>query len=249
MTSASDRFLDQLPPAAVPNTDVERLLLREYGAIFVARGGATPPPKIVFADQDEVLKFQEGVEIKGAVIGGIVLELQAAAMDALLDTIAEAQISGLSISPRGTDSARRDYEGTVDLWASRVDPALDYWSLQGRLDETEVDRLRSMRPFEQVPEVLRLEAEGIWFAKDLSKSIIYSVAPPGASQHLAMLAFDVKEFDDAKVRSLLARHGWFQTVVSDLPHFTFLGVSESELIGLGLKRVESGDQVFWVPDI
>jgi hypothetical protein len=97
--------------------------------------------------------------------------------------------------------------------------------------------------------VLELERDRIFFAKDLSKSIIYSVAPPGASQHLAMLAFDVAEYYDAEVRSLLARHGWFQTVTSDLPHFTFLGADESDLPGLGLKRIENGDRHFWVPDI
>jgi len=43
--------------------------------------------------------------------------------------------------------------------------------------------------------------------KSLDKSIIYSVAPPGASQHLSMLALDVKEFQNAKVRETLARHG------------------------------------------
>ena len=64
-----------------------------------------------------------------------------------------------------------------------------------------------------------------------------------------MLAFDVKEYENAKVRAILAKHGWYQTVVSDLPHFTFLGAAESELKELGLKRVKNGGRVFWVPDI
>ena len=64
-----------------------------------------------------------------------------------------------------------------------------------------------------------------------------------------MLAFDVAEFDDERVRAVLARHGWHQTVTSDLPHFTYLGVTESELQGLGLKRSVHADRVFWVPDI
>ena len=249
MTSASKRFAGQLPSTVNPISDVETLLLREYGAVFVAKGGVTPPSTIVFADEAEVRDFQESVEINGARIGGFELELQAAAMDALLAAVDEAEGSGFTISPRGSDSARRDYDGTVELWASRVEPALDHWAGQGRLGVTDAERIRSLSPFEQVPEVLRLEAEGIWFAKDLSKSIIYSVAPPGTSQHLAMLAFDVKEFADARVRQILAQNGWFQTVVSDLPHFTFLGAQETELPGLGLRRVESGNQAFWVPDI
>lgn len=248
MTAAVNRFYSQLPETVSAKTDVERLLLREYGSIFVARG-AVPPPTIVFADQDEVLAFQNSVEIGKATLGGFDLELQAPAMDALLKAANEAATAGLSISPRGQDSARRDYNGTVELWASRVEPALDHWIEQGRLDSSEADRIRSLSPFQQVSEILRLESKELWFAKDLSKSIIYSVAPPGTSQHLAMLAFDVAEFFDVHVREILARHGWFRTVASDLPHFTYIGTTETELPDRGLKKETSGDQTFWVPDI
>jgi hypothetical protein len=51
------------------------------------------------------------------------------------------------------------------------------------------------------------------------------------------------------VREIFFRHGWFQTVLSDLPHFTFLGVREKELPALGLRRVEECGQTFWVPDL
>jgi hypothetical protein len=51
------------------------------------------------------------------------------------------------------------------------------------------------------------------------------------------------------VRAILARHGWFQTVTSDLPHFTFLAAKESELPKLGLKAVQNANRTFWVPDI
>jgi hypothetical protein len=110
-------------------------------------------------------------------------------------------------------------------------------------------RIRSLTPYGQVSEVLRLEKRGMYFAKDLSKSIIYSVAPPGTSQHLSMLAFDVAEHENSRVRAVLNIHGWFQTVVSDLPHFTYLGVSEAHLLQLGLKKKLSGGRVFWVPDL
>ena len=134
------------------------------------------------------------------------------------------------------------------LWVSRVDPALKYWVEQGRIANDEAIRLRALSPSDQVSEVLRLEQQEIWFSKDLSKSIIYSVAPPGTSQHLSMLAFDVKEHDNPTLRSVLADHGWYQTVTSDLPHFTYLGVPESELFGLGLKKLQSGDRTFWIPE-
>jgi hypothetical protein len=64
-----------------------------------------------------------------------------------------------------------------------------------------------------------------------------------------MLAFDVKEHDNAKVRSILGEHGWFQTVSSDMPHFTFLGVKEEELPSLGLKKTTNGGRTFWVPEL
>ena len=64
-----------------------------------------------------------------------------------------------------------------------------------------------------------------------------------------MLAFDVAEFSDPKVRAILADNYWYQTVTSDLPHFTYLGVPETELPRLGLKKVAFAERDFWVPDI
>ena len=64
-----------------------------------------------------------------------------------------------------------------------------------------------------------------------------------------MLALDVVESGNPAVRDILAKHGWFQTVVSDLPHFTYLGSPEADLPNLGLKKVTSGGRSFWVPDI
>jgi hypothetical protein len=34
-----------------------------------------------------------------------------------------------------------------------------------------------------------------------------------------------------------------------LPHFTFLGVPENQLTGLGLKKTNDGGRVFWMPNI
>lgn len=232
-----------------PTDDVGKKLLREYGAFFVARGGATPPTKIVFKDETEVSAFQSKLQKSSESIGGFSLELQASAMDDLRKALAEAKTSGLTISPRDRDSAKRTYNETVGLWASRVDPALKHWVSKGKITQADADRIKAMSPFEQVPEVLKLEEKGIYFAKDLSKSIIYSVAPPGTSQHLAMLALDVKEHDNAAVRVLLAKYKWYQTVVSDLPHFTYLGVTESELNALGLKKLTESGRTFWTPDI
>ncbi|MER3430636.1 MAG: hypothetical protein C4324_06260 [Blastocatellia bacterium] len=225
------------------------LLLREYGAVFLARGGAIPPKKVVFKDEADVRAFQDTLKIEKLSLGGHELELQAAAAAALKQAVKDAAKSGLKITPRGADSARRTYSQTVELWASRVKPGLVYWCGKGRISTQDAERIRTLSPFEQVPIILDLEKKGIYFSKDFSKSIIFSVAPPGASQHLSMLALDIAQFDDPRIREIMAKFGWFQTVVSDLPHFTFLGVSRAELSGLGLKRVETGGREYWVPDI
>lgn len=243
----TNSFYSFLPAGLNLRGTVEERLLPEYGAVFVT--AAVPPPTIVFEDEAAVTAFQKMIPTGRANIDGHDLELQKTAMDALLNAAAEASAVGFSINPRGADSARRNYQGTVDLWASRVEPALDHWVAQERITPEHASYIRSLLPFEQVPEVFKLEEEEIWFAKDLSKSVIYSVAPPGTSQHLSMLAFDVAEFDDPQVRTILARHGWFQTVISDLPHFTYLGFGKDELQERGLKRAEHLEREFWVPDI
>lgn len=242
-------FLQNVPPELVIGADpAEALLLREYGAVFLARG-VTPPDKIVFKDESDVVRFQSRLQVGRRLIGGHELELQSRAMDHLLAAIEKVSEKHLTITPRGADSARRSYGETIDLWRSRVEPALIHWVEKGRMTQEETDAIRSLSPYKQVPEVFALEAEGIYFAKDLSKSIIYSVAPPGSSQHLSLLAFDITEFNNAEVRDILAKHFWYQTVVSDLPHFTFLGVEVDELPGLGLKKVTNTGREFWVPDI
>ena len=249
MTSSAASFFERAEARGISAiTAVERLLLSEYGAVFVAKG-VSQPPCVVFADEPAVNEFQAGVAVSHFTLGDFAFTLQRAAADALLAAAAEARDRGKSVSPRGPDSGDRDYAGTVELWASRVEPALEHWLSERRISVETARAIRTASPFDQVPKVLELEHGGIFFAKDLSKSIIYSVAPPGASQHLSLLAFDVAEFDDPEVRTILSRYGWFQTVTSDLPHFTYLGAREEDLPELGLIRVECADRHFWVPDI
>lgn len=248
-TSTAGTFFKNLPmDLRIDGDGAQRRLLHEYGAVFVARD-VVPPDRIVFNDEEDVRRFQASLDIKGSKIGGHFIELQRAAMVALLAAVSDARGRGLSITPRGPDSGRRNYADTIDLWKSRVEPALLHWVGEGRMTLEQADAISAMSPFDQVPEIFKLEADGIYFAKDLSKSIIYSVAPPGASQHLSLLAFDVAEFADADVRKIMAEHFWYRTVVSDLPHFTFLGIPEAELSDLGLKCVDRADQKFWVPDV
>ena len=97
--------------------------------------------------------------------------------------------------------------------------------------------------------VLGWESAGMNFGTNLRGPIFSSTAPPGTSQHLSLLAFDVTENGDPRVREILNRHGWHQTIVRDTPHFTFLGLPGSELPGRGLKAVYNGGRMYWVPDI
>jgi hypothetical protein len=233
-----------------PSDPVSRRILEEYGAIFVADKKVTPPPVCVFSTEEQVTKFQDAVGFEIGVFGFDEVELQPEALKRLNKAREDAQKEGLDITPRdGAEAARRGYEDSVRLWNSRFEPALDYWLSQGRLTAEQVARLKSLPLSLQVAEVLELEKTGIYFSKDLSKSILYSIAAPGTSQHIAMLAFDVNEFENPRVREIMAKHGWFQTVLSDLPHFTFLGLKEKDLPKRGLRSLEINGQVFWIPNV
>lgn len=239
--------LESICPSADP---VSKRILEEYGAIFVADKKVIPPPVCVFTNEEQVTKFQDAAGWDVETFGFDDVELQPEAMKKLKKAREEAQKEGLDITPRdGSEAARRNYEDSVRLWNSRFEPALDYWLGQGRLTQEQVDRLRSLPLSQQVAEVLELEKTGIYFSKDLSKSILYSIAAPGASQHIAMLAFDVNQFENPRIREIMAKHGWFQTVLSDLPHFTFLGLKEKDLPKHGLRSLEINGQVFWIPNV
>jgi hypothetical protein len=240
----------ELEHVCPPGDPVARRVLHDYGAMFVGAETLLPPPVCVFSSEEQVTDFQRAAGRAKITIGADAVELQPAAMSALLRARSAARAEGRDLTPRdGAEAARRNLQDTVRLWNSRFLPGLDHWTKAGRLDSPQADRLRILPIDQQVAEVLELEREGIFFSKDLSKSVLYSIAAPGTSQHIAMLAFDANEFLDVRVREILAAHGWFQTVLSDLPHFTFLGLKESELPERGLKRVKVDGQSFWIPDV
>ncbi len=228
--------------------EVESRVLREYGAVFLAFPTKVHlPNKCAFSSEDEVQQFQSSVAVSSAEIGGAQIELQTEAMRAYLAALEEAKTRGLKITPRdGTEAAKRSFADTVRLWNSRFFPACEHWKKQGRLTEAQVQNLKSLPMREQVKEVLRLEKQGIFFNTYFNASILRSVAAPGTSQHLLMLALDINEYADKEVRRIMNKHGWFRTVKNDEPHFTFLGYSEDKLKLLGLKKLEPD---FWVPDI
>lgn len=251
------KVLDKVLPArglekarVCDETDAVGLrLLNEYGAVFVIGKGVVPPPACIFTTPEAVEKFQQGIFKAAAEIEGTRIELQTVAMQEYLKAREEALQKNLDITPRGgTEAARRSFADTVRLWKSRFDPASEHWLNAGRLTAAQVEELKKLPLKEQVGAVLELEKQGIFFNTHFDNSILYSVAAPGASQHLSMLALDVAQFDNEDVRKILANHGWFRTVQNDAPHFTFLGRKESQLKKFGLKKIETKDGEFWIPD-
>ncbi|MBD2597575.1 D-alanyl-D-alanine carboxypeptidase family protein [Nostoc spongiaeforme FACHB-130] len=76
-------------------------------------------------------------------------------------------------------------------------------------------------------------------------AILGVVAPPGTSQHLWGLAIDLG-VSNAKQRQILNQNGWFQTVVKDVPHWTYLGVSAEDLPKLGFKKQVIQGITYWL---
>jgi len=231
---------------------VEQRLFVEYGAIFATR--ATPPTQIIFMDSSQVDVFQSLLTVSRAVFGEYEIELQAKAMSALINARDEIAAFAGSLSARAADAGSRSYEETVRLWKRNVEKGIEHWHKLGRLTSAQATTIRELSPAQQVAEVLKLEGEAkIFFGTFFDKSILYSVAAPGASQHLSKLAFDVAEYESEEVKTVLGQHGWYRTVPNDLPHFTYLGLREGEMLECGLKRIERiySAQVydFWIPDL
>ncbi|MFN5067878.1 MAG: D-alanyl-D-alanine carboxypeptidase family protein [Aphanizomenon sp.] len=78
--------------------------------------------------------------------------------------------------------------------------------------------------------------------------ILGLVAPPGTSQHLWGLAIDLQVSTPTQ-RQALNENGWFQTVVNDLPHWTYLGWSENDLPKFGLQQKIVQGIKYWVTPI
>jgi hypothetical protein len=225
-------------------------VFREYGSIFAADDSVDIPRKCIFSSEQEVTKFQDSTETESARIGGVEIELQEAAMEALLDAVSEAQERGLRLTPLdGAIAGKRSFADTVRLWNSRLVPALNHWVARGRISRGEADASLKMSVIEQATQVFAWESKGFYFSTGKNRPIMSSVAPPGTSQHLAMLAFDIEQANDRRIREIMNRYGWFQTVVGDPPHFTFIGVAERKLPERGLKAVASGGHTYWVPNL
>ena len=238
--------------ASTLSSQVERRLFAEYGAMFAT--AATPPPVIIFSDAAQVEEFQSSLSLSRGVFGDYEVLLQTAALSALAAAAEEMVERGGSITARASDAGGRSYADTVRLWVRNVTRGLDHWEALGSISEKRAQSIRELSPVDQVSVILNLEdTEQLFFGTFFDRSILYSVAAPGASQHLSMLAFDVTEYEDSEIDPVLGRHGWYRTVPNDLPHFTYLGRDRDSLPGLGLRCTEriNGERVygFWTPDI
>ncbi|WP_253274463.1 D-alanyl-D-alanine carboxypeptidase family protein [Nostoc sp. PCC 7107] len=76
-------------------------------------------------------------------------------------------------------------------------------------------------------------------------AILGLVAPPGTSQHIWGLAIDLG-VSNPKQRQILNQNGWFQTVVKDVPHWTYLGVAAEDLPKLGFKNQVIQGITYWL---
>ncbi|MBW4562441.1 MAG: D-alanyl-D-alanine carboxypeptidase family protein [Mojavia pulchra JT2-VF2] len=75
--------------------------------------------------------------------------------------------------------------------------------------------------------------------------ILGIVAPPGTSQHLWGLAIDLR-VSSQKQRQALNQNGWFQTVENDIPHWTYLGLTEDNLPLFGFRKQIVRGIAYWV---
>ncbi|BAY65421.1 peptidase M15B and M15C, D,D-carboxypeptidase VanY/endolysin [Calothrix brevissima NIES-22] len=79
-------------------------------------------------------------------------------------------------------------------------------------------------------------------------AILSIVAPPGTSQHLWGLAIDLR-LSSQKQRQALNQNGWFQTVEGDTPHWTYLGLNESQLPVFGFQKKLVKGIAYWITPI
>jgi hypothetical protein len=235
---------------SISDEPVALRLISEYGAMFSAVDKVQLPNRCIFENEMQVTEFHRGAKSSVETIGGVTIELQDAAMTALISVQTEAAKKGLRISPLdGSIAGKRSYSDTIRIWNSRYLKALFHWVRRGKVSPEEAEIARQDKVLTQIRKVMDWENNGLNFGTNIKGSIFSSTAPPGTSQHLSMLAFDVVQYSNRSVRAIMNKHGWFQTVANDPPHFTFLGLTEKELPSRGLKNIVRGNYKFWVPDL
>ena len=234
----------------VSSSVVARRVFSEYGAMFSASDSVIVPDACIYPGEADVVRYQSTMTTEVLEFGNVRIELQRAAGEKLRAALTEAQTLGLRITPLdGAIAGRRSFGQTLMLWNSRFIPGLEFWIKRGRLAESDRNDITALELPQKIEKVLEWESRGIYFSTSRTRSILTSTAPPGASQHLGLIAFDVVEYGDAEIQAILNRNGWYQTIVDDPPHFTYLGVPEIELPSRGLRSVQKGGYKYWLPNL
>lgn len=229
---------------------VAKKILIEYGALFVAAPTLKAPPTCLFRNESDVAGFQSTLKTSLVIMDGIQIRLQKPAADSLNAIVVESLAQGVRIRPLdGAIAGGRSYWDTVRLWNSRLEPALLYWVGRKRISIDEAAAVKQMSPEQQIEKVIDWESQGMRFGTHRRGSIFASTAPPGASQHLSLLAIDIAPPLTPTKIALMNSHGWYQTVKGDRPHFTYLGLMEKELPGHGLKALLFEGAQYWIPNM
>lgn len=224
-------------------------VMRLYGATFIAKPGLKLPPYAVFEAPAQVRSYQKTLPLKRLKVGRYNVVLQTEALNAFSEAEKEAAQYKLRISPVGDIASLRSYEDTAYIWHKYLEKGLNYWVANHKVKSQEARRILALPPRAQLNAVLALEEKGLYLHANHIHSIMNLAAPPGGSQHISGLAMDIEEHQNPKVREILNRHGFFQTVLHDSPHFIFLGRKTEELADLGLVSVLSNGRQYWIPDI
>ena len=243
---AKSTRLEQLCP--IGDRSVANRIIFQFGAVFSATDLVQRPPTCYFEDAAAVKAFQRKLPTSSGSVDGVALLLQEPAMKSLLKVVAECEQQGIKVRPfDGAIAAARSYEDTARLWNSRFLRALDHWSKSGRIPEADAITTRNEATVLQLKRVVEWENQGLWFGTSLTGSIFSSVAAPGTSQHLFLLAFDVAPPVPPRSVPIFNANGWYRTVTGDPTHFTYLGVPESELPSRGLQKIRFRGVDYWAP--
>ena len=129
--------LESLCP--ITTSAVAARVFREYGSVFAAADSVTLPAVCVYPGEAAVIKFQKGIKTRSIETGGIQIDLQEDASDALERAINQAAEIELTITPLdGAIAGSRSYGDSLRLWNGRFFRALDHWTRVGKL--TPADR-------------------------------------------------------------------------------------------------------------
>jgi len=231
----------------VDSSPVARRVIAEYGSVFAGEG-VQFPESCLFPDAASVTSYQSGLKTRSAQLNGVTVELQELAMQALLRAVEECRLNNIEVIPfDGAIAGRRSFVDTIRLWNRRFYRALDHWSRVGKIDRETAFRVTNAPFADQVLAVMDWESKGYWFGTSLQGTIFASTAPPGMSQHLLLLAFDVQPPVSAELVEIFKQHGWYRTVRGDAAHFTYLGLAEAELPSRGLRKVNYRGVEYWIP--